>query len=185
MVNLCVFILGILSVIYAIPSNKQVCLTVIPIKNYILIRQRYKVLYDKNFGSCTYACELNSVCHSSNYYFKTRMCELNKSPADGWQKRSLVAHESAVFTLNPHKISCQHAGCVDGVCSSQTPGQVQEMFTCSCQHLIQSGKSCQGKKRYNANSTLQSLNKPKQKNDGCFKSRIVVLLDNFRVFAIF
>ena len=120
----------------AYSSSEQFCQIVTPIKSHILSGQSYKVLRNKSFGSCTFACELDSLCHSTNYYITTRICELNKSPTD--ERQELVKAESVFFTLNLRGATCKK-GCFD-------LDEARSFHTCSCQFLG-AGKVSPGKEK--------------------------------------
>ena len=146
MVSQHIFLLTIAFISSAVFA-KQFCRTATPIPNYVLSGQPHNKLSNKNFGNCVFACESDPQCHSTNYYFKTKVCELNRRPVqEEWLTQGLVAVESSMFTLNIHTIALQ------GNCERQCPNgescllqttPLEETFTCSCPPGF-AGNSCEG-----------------------------------------
>ncbi|KAJ7376995.1 hypothetical protein OS493_031268 [Desmophyllum pertusum] len=55
----------------------DLCRTLKPVKNHVLIGHVIKTMQESSFEICTYHCELDDKCFSVNIYTKTRKCEIN------------------------------------------------------------------------------------------------------------
>lgn len=95
----------------------DLCRTLKPVKNHVLIGHVIKTMQESSFEICTYHCELDDKCFSVNIYTKTRKCEINYGskemfPGDFKERRdTLYVHNIRKDTRDPcARLYCLHGG---------------------------------------------------------------------------
>lgn len=82
----------------------DLCRTLTPVKNYVLIGHVIKTIPNTSFERCTYYCELDAKCISINFFAKTRDCEFNYASKEMFL-HDLKRKEDSIYVHNIRKDS--------------------------------------------------------------------------------
>lgn len=121
----------------------DLCRTLTPVKNYVLIGHVIKTIPNTSFERCTYYCELDAKCISINFFAKTRDCEFNYASKEMFL-HDLKRKEDSIYVHNIRKDSreidpCKWLNCRNGASCQPLPQP-----SCTCLTGFK-GPTCQSK----------------------------------------
>ena len=169
-------------------TGQNGCKDVHSISGYSLTGHAYRTLSGVRMITCIVTCEDDPECHSINFKFTHKLCELNNTTRQSAESKYFVPSEDYVYlnklhqqTVQLHRYNsdtskpCDYSPCKYGGSCSNT--NYQPGFVCNCQTGY-TGPTCEGKGQW-ANNLQRSVHFYFCTDQFCLTSRTDLLRFKF------